>query len=427
MGRAMELLKDLPDILERSRLMFGNEAPAGLRVVQSTGDDGNILARSEALPFIRYLLDTGMKGKIRMIYADPPFYSGAAHEASVGKPGNLKQTAYDDRRGGGEADYLSMICSCLWGMKELLSDEGLLWMHLDWHMVHYVKVLMDEIFGADNFVNEIIWQYRSGGSTSRHFARKHDTILLYSKTDRYQLDIPKEKSYNRGLRPYNFKNVEEFQDKKGWYTMVNMRDVWQIDMVGRTSAERTGYATQKPEKLLETIIRSSSREGDVCADFFCGSGTLPAVCAKTGRRFIACDSGTLAVSVAKKRLMEGNVPFDCYVPESRTPAGARVRVDCDIYGDMAHVRISGYEPDRALMYLRDEDRAMIEDMIRNDPLRLIQSWSADTSYDGRIHRPDILMTRKGEDLASSFECPADRKISLIVTDVFGGEAHWCSI
>ena len=112
-----------------------------------------------------------------------------------------------------------------------------------------------------NFVNEIIWTYKSGGSSKKHFARKHDTILVYSKTDKYYLSLPKEKSYNRGLKPYRFKGVEEFQDETGWYTMVNMKDVWNIDMVGRTSAERTGYATQKPEALLSSLRNRPPRRG----------------------------------------------------------------------------------------------------------------------------------------------------------------------
>ena len=125
-------------------------------------------------------------------------------------------------------------------MRDLLSDTGCLWVHLDWHAVHYVKVILDQIFGEKNFINEIIWTYKSGGANKRNFARKHDTLLFYSKTDNYIFNPQTEKSYNRGLRPYRFKGVEEYEDETGWYTIVNMKDVWSIDMVGRTSSERTG-------------------------------------------------------------------------------------------------------------------------------------------------------------------------------------------
>ena len=132
---------------------------------------------------------------------------------------------------------------------------------------------------------------------------------MYSKTAKYKFFIQKEKSYNRGLKPYRFKGVEEFQDEVGWYTMVNMKDVWSIDMVGRTSAERTGYATQKPEKLMERIIECSTEEGDLVGDFFCGSGSLGVSAAKLGRRFVMADTGNLAIEVAKKRLDEAVIPY----------------------------------------------------------------------------------------------------------------------
>ena len=161
-----------------------------------------------------------------------------------------------------------MLASRLLLMRELLSDDGVLCLHLDWHASHYARVLLDEIFGSENFVNEIIWNYKSGGSTNKRFSRKHDNILIYSRTKKFKFRPQKEKSYNRGFKPYRFKGVEEFQDDIGWYTMVNMKDVWSIDMVGRTSAERTGYATQKPKQLINRIIEAFTDEGDIVADVF---------------------------------------------------------------------------------------------------------------------------------------------------------------
>ena len=233
---------------------------------------------------------------LQLVYIDPPFFSGANYRTSE------KAEAYSDIWEGGLKEYLEMLAVRFFYIRELLTDEGCLWVHLDWHAVHYVKIMLDEIFGADNFVNEIVWQYKSGGSCKRHFARKHDTLLFYSKSKRYYFNLPKEKSYNRGLKPYKFKGVEEFEDELGWYTMVNMKDVWQIDMVGRTSGERTGYATQKPEALLTRIIESCSRPGDTVADFFGGAGTLAAVAAKTGRSFISCDIGSQALAAQQSRL-----------------------------------------------------------------------------------------------------------------------------
>ncbi len=257
---------------------------------------------------MRALLKQGYQGKIQQIYIDPPFFSKAYYDAWV-KVDNgeeeavkVKKRAYDDVWKEGMEEYLKMLSVRLFLMKELLNDTGTIWVHLDWHGSHYVKIILDEIFGEKNFINEIVWTYKSGGSSKKHFARKHDTILVYSKTDKYYLDVPKEKSYNRGLKPYRFKGVEEFQDEIGWYTMVNMKDVWSIDMVGRTSSERNGYATQKPEALIERIISSGSRENDVVADFFAGSCTLAAVAEKVNRKWICVDNSEVAINTSKERL-----------------------------------------------------------------------------------------------------------------------------
>lgn len=301
---------------------------AGTASREDKGKVGNILAFGDNSAFMKYLLDEcDMKGKVKLIYIDPPFFSKANYEAALryeatvaatdtsedgkGKNSNkkVKQLAYTDIWKDGMGEYLKMIALRLMFIKDLLADDGTVWIHLDWHSVHYVKVIADEIFGEQNFVNEIIWQYKSGGSSKRHFARKHDNILVYGKTKNYYLKLPKEKSYNRGLKPYRFKGVEEFCDEVGWYTLVNMKDVWNIDMVGRTAKERTGYATQKPEALLMRIIEAASCEGDIVADFFCGSGTLGAVANKLGRSWLCCDNGEVAVTACVKRFGSDGAEF----------------------------------------------------------------------------------------------------------------------
>ena len=252
-----------------------------------------------------------LEGTLQLIYVDPPFFSKSKYQASLtlqspalGKSSLIKIDAYDDFRASELHSYLQMLTVRLYRMRDLLSETGCIAVHLDWHVAHYVKVIMDEIFGREHFINEIIWTYKSGGTGRKYFARKHDTLLLYGKTNHYKFHTLKEKSYNRGLKPYRFQGVEEFQDEKGWYTMVNMKDVWNIDMVGRTSSERTGYATQKPEKLLERIVAACSDEGDLCADFFAGSGSFGAVCARMGRRWILCDESPLATAAAVTRLAD---------------------------------------------------------------------------------------------------------------------------
>lgn len=279
----------------------------------------NILAYGDNISFMKYLInERDMKGKIKLIYIDPPFFSKSNYEATLkiksdacgdGTEKKVKQLAYRDVWEQGMEEYLTMLTSRLLLMHDLLTDDGTIWVHLDWHSVHYVKILMDDIFGDGNFINEIIWQYKSGGSSKKHFARKHDNILVYGKTKKYYLNLPKEKSYNRGLKPYRFKGVEEFCDDIGWYTLVNMKDVWNIDMVGRTAKERTGYATQKPEALLARIIEAGSCEGDTVADFFCGSGTLGIAAEKLGRRWICSDIGSAAADTCVRRFTDKDIDF----------------------------------------------------------------------------------------------------------------------
>ncbi len=256
-----------------------------------------------------------MRGMIDLIYIDPPFDSKADYRTKISLPGTavdlkptvLEQFAYSDMWKDGTVSYLRNLYPRLCLMKELLSERGSIYVHLDWHVCHYVKILMDEIFGKENFINEIIWCYKSGGVGNSAFAKKHDNILFYRKnaTD-YIFHILKEKSYNSDLKKYGFKSAKElqFQDDIGWYTLVNCKDYWNIDMVGRSSEERINYATQKPEALLERIIKASSNEDSIVADFFAGSGTTGAVAEKLGRRWVMSDLGKPANMIMRKRLID---------------------------------------------------------------------------------------------------------------------------
>ena len=257
---------------------------------------------ADNLEIMRSLATSDFKGKFQMIYMDPPFYSGAKYFSRCSD--GSKKLAYSDVWSSGLLEYLEMIAKRILAAKELLSDDGLIWIHLDYRAVHYVKIIMDEIFGMENMVNEIVLGYRSGGASGRRFARKHDTILLYSKTKEYKFNPQKEKSYNRGALPYNFKGVQEYEDEKGWYTLVNMRDIWEIPMIGRTSGERTGYATQKPEELIRRMVLASTDVGDLCGDFFAGSGTLGAVCMGLGRNFVLCDKNEDACRIMVDRFLK---------------------------------------------------------------------------------------------------------------------------
>ena len=238
---------------------------------------------------------------IDLIYIDPPFFSGRQYNVIFGDKNELR--SFSDTWQGGMPGYLIWLNARLYEMKKLLKKTGSIFVHCDWHASHYIKAEMDKIFGSNNFVNEIVWCYKSGGaSPKKRFSRKHDVILFYSRGDRYYFVPQQEKSYNRNLKPYRFSNVKEYQDEIGWYTLVGMKDYWMIDMVGRTSSERIGYPTQKPENLLERIIAGSCPENGTVADFFSGGGTTAAVAQRLGRCWIACDQSRVATAITADRL-----------------------------------------------------------------------------------------------------------------------------
>ena len=251
------------------------------------------------LKYMKSLLDEGLAKTIDFIYIDPPFFTESTYKAQVdGEVIDAYSDQWDDLDG-----YLTMLRERLALMRELLKDSGSIIIHADWHAVHYIKVMADEIFGRKNFINEIIWSYKSGGASKKSFARKHDTLLLYGKTSKYYFNPQKEVSYNRGFKPYRFKGVQEYCDSEGkWYTLVNHKDIISTDMVGRTSKERNGYATQKPMALIKILLESCCPEGGTAADFFGGSGTLAEAAAASGRNFIICDEQVLAIDITKKRL-----------------------------------------------------------------------------------------------------------------------------
>lgn len=421
-----------------------------LKGEKSSGEGfSNLLAAGDNAAFMEWLLwEKKMAGKLRLVYIDPPFFSNADYAAEVKvdsdkiKLSAVRQKAYRDTWENGMEEYLSMLAYRLFLIRELLSEDGGLWIHLDWHAVHYVKIIADEIFGQENLVNEVIWTYKSGGVSKRRFARKHDTLLYYAKTKNYYFQAQKEKSYNRGYKPYRFKGVKEYQDELGWYTLVNKKDVWQIDMVGRTASERTGYATQKPEALIRQILESCTEEGDLCADFFCGCGTLPATAQQMGRRWIACDSGRLAVAETEKRLWKLGADFSVWEikaqrkkeveglgqEKGRLKARACTYISEDCGEERLRVELLRYIPPQEIYEMLDEkNAAAVKRLIQKDSLCLVNFWCIQTkSCSDGILRPQAMMVRDKKGLGLQWEIPLDQskekgdEILLRVWDVFGG-------
>lgn len=267
-------------------------------------------------------------GKIDLIYIDPPFGTGAdfTYKTFIGE-GNINTTkeqsiyeekAYRDTWKRDTETYLSMLFERLKLIKSLLKRNGSIYLHCDWHYGHYIKSIMDEVFGKDNFVNEIIWHYKTGGRSRNFYARKHDTLFFYKNGEDYifnsdEIGIPRgevtkhhmKKNKDEDGRIYwSIKSAEKiykyYEDDK-----LTPEDVWSdISHMQQKDPQRLDFPTQKPKALLERIIKASSNENDLIADFFCGSGTTCEVAERLGRRWIGCDLSRWAIHTTRKRLLE---------------------------------------------------------------------------------------------------------------------------
>lgn len=237
-----------------------------------------------------------------LLYIDPPFFSGRQYNVIFGDQNELR--SFSDIWEGGMPGYLIWLNARLFEMKRLLKKTGSVYVHCDHHASHYIKVEMDKIFGVDNFINEIVWSYKSGGNSKKTFARKHDILLFYSKSAKYKFNVQYYKSWQRKRYNYNANYPEHFdEEQQMWYHQAICRDVWDdVFVIGTDNRERIGYPTQKPESLLERVVKASSDEGDVVGDFFCGGGTTPAVAQRLGRRWVACDQSRVAVAITAGRL-----------------------------------------------------------------------------------------------------------------------------
>ena len=255
-------------------------------------------------------------GGIKLIYIDPPFDVGAdfsmnieiGDEEFTKKPSVIEEIAYRDTWGKGADSFIAMIYERLKLMKELLAEDGSVFVHSDWHVVPYIWAALSEIFGSENFHNDIVWGYnRFGINSQKQFTRAHDTVLWYSKTNKWIFNLDDVRT------AYSEKTIANFQEglsgsgfgagelnKKGKIP----EDYWVIAPAYKSTNEILPYPTQKPEALLERIIKASSNEGDIVADFFVGSGTTLSVAEKLGRKWIGSDLGRFGIHTSRKRMIE---------------------------------------------------------------------------------------------------------------------------
>lgn len=328
------------------------------------------------------------KNRINLIYADPPFFTNHQYAARIGRgedsrhPQNWQLTAgYTDHWDDLDA-YLDFLYPRLAWMYSLLSPHGTLYLHLDWHASAYARLLLDELFGRERLLNEISWVYHGPSPIRRAFNRKHDTILVYTKGDSYTFNADAVRI------PYNASTVKTFESssKAGFGKIPNLKrgkvpeDWWYFPVVARLHKERTGYPTQKPESLLERIVLASSNPGDLVADFFCGSGTMPLVAARHGRSFLANDATWRAVHTSRGRLLEQALPFtlqrdnDSSIPQSSSS-----------------------------FYLHTSGKTIV---LENPPS--LDFWEVDPNWDGKIFRSVIQARRP----IRSAEIPLEIKLPV---------------
>jgi len=255
-------------------------------------------------------------GQINLIYIDPPFMTGQDFK-------NGDQLAYSDKWNNNIDTYLQWLYETFMLLKFLLSSNGSLYVHLDWRVTHYAKVILDEVFASHSstsgsgFKNEIIWHYQSGGRSQKRFARKHDTILFYSNSAHYCFHGERIAERRGTMKRNHMKKWVDTDGQTHWTihssgrlysyaedSLMTPTDVWSdISHLHQTNPERNGYATQKPSALLERIILASSEENDLVLDCFCGSGVTPAVAERLDRRWIACDQSELALKLTRERIL----------------------------------------------------------------------------------------------------------------------------
>ena len=263
---------------------------------------------------VSYNLLNDFEEKIDLIYVDPPFFSGTNYHIEIkDKQENYDTIAYYDKWHNDLDSYLQMLYERIKLFKRLLSKTGLLFIHLDWHATHYIRVILDEIFGPNRFINNIVWYYYNKYSAGKkNLPRAHDNILVYSKTNKYtfnELRIPRDKPIKQLKREMVNGVLKNVKNENGHvvYRIVKdkkMDDVWRIPCMQPASKEWTGFPTQKHHKLLERIIKLGSNKGDLIADFFCGSGTTLLAAEKLNRRWIGCDISKYSIYLTRKRIID---------------------------------------------------------------------------------------------------------------------------
>ncbi len=399
--------KSTPAIPEAALVMDSIVYPQGSGYPATSPENQLILG--DNLQVMAALLPQ-FEGKINLIYADPPFFTNRRYPMRIGRGEDSRNPrewqlaeGYPDHWTDLDA-YLDMLYPRLSLMHRLLAPTGALYLHLDWHASAYARLILDEIFGSDRLLNEIVWVYHGPSPIRSAFNRKHDTILVYTRSEKYTFNVDDIR------QPYNPVTIRTFQSssKAGFGKVPDLKrgkvpeDWWYFPVVARLHLERSGYPTQKPEALLERIIRASTNPGDRVADFFCGSGTTAVVSAKLGRRYVATDLSFRAVHTTRTRLIQaGSPPFSLQHLKGSDPE----IIDRDLSASLSLER----------------DGQMVR-LVAQHP-ETIDYWEIDPGWDGLIFRSasQAIRPRKKEAITDrlAIQSSSNSEVCARVVDIHG--------
>lgn len=306
---------------EWSRSGEPNPPPVGIpALVERWGSDtaeAHRVIQGENLAVLQALLPE-LEGQVKLVCIDPPFFTGKAW--SMKFPGlETERHAFTDSRWGSVDGFLDFLHRRLVLLHRLLAEDGSLFLHLDYRVAHYARLVMEEVFGADRLLNEIVWSYASGGGSGERFGRKHDTILWFAKGPRHTFNADAVRV------PYRAAIAPSRRDSFHEDGMV-APDVWEISR-GRNGDGATGYPTEKPAALVERMILAASNEGDLVLDAFGGSGSLAVAAASLGRRCISIDQSPLAIHCHRRQLSTMDVPFRIELYHGDIQLGSQTGID----------------------------------------------------------------------------------------------------
>ena len=370
------------------------------------------------------------EGKVKLIYMDPPFMTGekftmrvrvGAAEWRTGN-GTLRLPTYHDK--ANRVEYLNLMRQVLTVAHKLLSEDGMLFVHIDYRVHPHMRLLLDEIFGEDNFLNEIIWVYQTGGRTKKYFSRKHDVILFYRKTEHYDFNVedvmtipvtPRTNHMRKHVDP-DGRTYRSIRSGGRVYTYydddpVAPSDVWDdLSHLQQRDPERTGYDTQKPLALLNRIVRCASRPGDLVLDPFAGSSTTLEAALKNGRNFIGIDACPLVVNIARRRLFGANL--EIVAPSSEGTPVCRISV----------------APGVGFYLVMLEEFALEEDLVKREfsAFDAVDNWSVGyLKEDGYHCLADSVRRNRHPELKTTLEAPIyDGDLAVCVSDVLGRSFYY---